>query len=270
MSAELYYFSATGNSLVAARDIAERINGKLIPIPAVVDNETIRTDADVLGIIFPAYYTHMPRIVERFVSKLTGIESKYIFAVVTVGGIAGGILDQLSEKLSLNNGSLDAGFIVRMPANYIHDSGALPVFLQNRMFRQWQDKADEIAEYILSGKSGRLEKFNPIMTFLFSKNLEKRYRRGALSPDIDRNFHVDDTCAGCGTCEKICPVHNIKLIDSRPVWQNHCEKCLACIQWCPKEAIQYREETRKRKRYHHPEVNLADMANQVTRPNTNG
>jgi ferredoxin len=259
----LYYFSGTGNSLVVARDLAARINGTLIPIPSVTDRERIKTGADTLGIIFPAYYTQMPKIVEKFIGKLSGIETKYIFTVVTVGGIAGGVLNHVSEKLVRVNGSLAAGFIVRMPANYIHNSNALPPFLQNRMFRKWQRKADEIADYINSGESGRRESFNPVMTFLFTKNLEKRYRKGALSPDIDKNFHVDDTCTGCGTCEKVCPVGNIKLVDGKPLWQNHCEKCLACIQWCPKEAIQYGTVTQKRKRYHHPEVNLADMLNQA-------
>jgi len=28
------------------------------------------------------------------------------------------------------------------------------------------------------------------------------------------------------------------MFDGRPVWQHHCEQCFACLQWCPKEAIQ--------------------------------
>lgn len=37
MSAEIYYFSGTGNSLAAARDIAVKINARLISIPSVID-----------------------------------------------------------------------------------------------------------------------------------------------------------------------------------------------------------------------------------------
>jgi len=33
MSAEIYYFSGTGNSLFAAKEIARKINGKLVSIP---------------------------------------------------------------------------------------------------------------------------------------------------------------------------------------------------------------------------------------------
>ncbi len=259
MSTEIYYFTGTGNSLAVARDIAGNTGGKLIGIPSVVEKEEIQVSADILGIIFPAYCTRLPRIVERFVGKLTDIQSRYIFAVVTVGGISGHILDRLSEAISRQGGSLAAGFIVRMPANYIHNADALPLFLQNRMFRKWQRRAGEISEYVLKGRRGRLEKFNPIMTFLFSRTIEKKLELGELSPDADKNFRVDDTCNSCGICMRICPVGNIRMVDGTPKWQNHCEKCLACIQWCPEEAIQYGEATVKRKRYHHPGVKLADM-----------
>ncbi len=83
MSTEIYYFSGTGNSLAVARDIARKTNGKLIPIPSIMDKERIKTDADVIGIVFPVYYEPyggVPLIVRRFVRKLEGIGSKYIFA----------------------------------------------------------------------------------------------------------------------------------------------------------------------------------------------
>ena len=262
MSTEIYYFSGTGNSLVVARNIAEKIDGKLIYIPAVMDEESIKINADALGIVSPTYYMRMPGIVERFIGKLTNLQSKYIFAIVTVGGIAGGILDRLSEEISLRGGSLAAGFVVRMPANYIHSADAQLLFLQKNMFRKWEKKADKIADYVINGERGRMEKFNPLMTLLFSKSIDKQYLGGELDPDIDKRFWADDKCNGCGICSKVCPVSNIKMVDDRPVWQHHCEKCLACIQWCPKEAIQFKDVTLKRKRYHHPEVKLSDMLKQ--------
>ena len=92
INTDLYYFSGTGNSLVVARDIAKKINGKLISIPTLMAEETIKTGADTIGIVSPAYYMRIPGIVARFIGKLTNLQSKYIFVIVTVGGIAGGIL----------------------------------------------------------------------------------------------------------------------------------------------------------------------------------
>ncbi len=105
-----------------------------------MDKEHIEVDDDVLGIVCPAYCTRMPKIVERFIGRLSDLQSTYIFAVVTVGGISGHIFDRLAEALSRCGGSLAAGFVVRMPANYIHDADALPLFLQNRMFRKMEKR----------------------------------------------------------------------------------------------------------------------------------
>ncbi|NYB51780.1 MAG: hypothetical protein HVN35_04375 [Methanobacteriaceae archaeon] len=52
MSPEIYYFSVTGNSLVVARDIARKMGLELIPI-ASMQIKKIKTDADVMGVVFP-------------------------------------------------------------------------------------------------------------------------------------------------------------------------------------------------------------------------
>jgi ferredoxin/flavodoxin len=259
MSAKIFYFTGTGNSLVVARDIAARLGGELVSIPSLMDRETIPVAADIVGIVCPAYHTRMPAIVARFIARLTDLPSKYIFAIVTVGGIAGGILERISRAVDQRGGRLAAGFIVRMPANYIHDANALPLYLQKRMFRNWRKKSDRVADYVRSGRRGLREKYNPIMTFLFSGVVERRYQRGDLNPDIDRYFRADEKCNGCGVCAHVCPVTNIEIVDERPVWQHRCEKCLSCIQWCPRESIQFKDVTLKRKRYHHPDVKLKDI-----------
>ncbi len=77
---------------------------------------------------------------------------------------------------------------------------------------------------------------------------------------MDRAFHTDARCNGCAICARICPVDNIRMLDGRPAWQHRCEQCFACLQWRPQEAIQFGEHTAGRRRYHHPEVRVGDMA----------
>jgi flavodoxin len=100
MSTEIYYFSGTGNSLAVARDIAEKINGKLIPIYSVIEKEDIETDADTIGIVFPVYYATLgqsgiPFMVRKFIEKLKNINSKYLFVICTHGGMPGATIGNL-------------------------------------------------------------------------------------------------------------------------------------------------------------------------------
>ena len=74
-------------------------------------------------------------------------------------------------------------------------------------------------------------------------------------------MYVDDECNGCATCAKVCPVKNIKIIENKPVWQHHCEMCLACDEWCPQKAIHHWCKI-EGKDYHHPDIKIADMIKQ--------
>ena len=80
----------------------------------------------------------------------------------------------------------------------------------------------------------------------------------ALIHLADKAFCADDSCSGCGICEQVCPVQNIKMIGGRPEWQNRCENCLACYNWCPKQSIMGKI-AQQGYFYKHPEIGLKDM-----------
>jgi len=264
MKSEIYYFTGTGNSYTVAKDLASRIEANLIPIKETEHKNNIVLEADITGIIFPAYYMHLPRIIERFLNKLDKIEDRYIFILVTVGGIVGEAILRCKKTIELRGGSLAGAFVVRMPANYIYAADSLPVFIQKRMFRKWRKKVDKIVTYITNYKRGKIENFNPIGTFLFSKYIMKEFDADQFLPDIDRNFWIDSKCTFCGICSNICPVNNILIENKQINWKGNCEKCLACIQWCPVASIQFSDTTLKRKRYHHPDVTIKEMLNKPT------
>lgn len=64
-----------------------------------------------------------------------------------------------------------------------------------------------------------------------------------------KDFYAEEACMGCGKCEKLCPLNNIKLVDKKPVWGNQCTHCMACISNCPVNAIQYGNITQEKEPY---------------------
>lgn len=284
MGTEIYYFSGTGNSLVVARDIAEKMEGNLISIPSVIDKERITTDADIIGIIFPVYYlgtVNIPLVVQRFVMKLDEISTKYIFAVCTYGGGSGSTLTLLDEMIQASGGHLSSGFGVQMPQNAFRK----PFENKTKLYNNWKEKKlDFIYEKVKAKKEGRFDNdglFIGLVVIFIEKIMKLEFLKpvfinpmkstakvskdsdltmSELIPLMDRSYYADENCTGCSTCSKICPVHNIEMVNNHPVWQHHCENCLACIKWCPQKAIHGYGELPEG--YHHPDVKISDMLRQ--------
>jgi NAD-dependent dihydropyrimidine dehydrogenase PreA subunit len=42
---------------------------------------------------------------------------------------------------------------------------------------------------------------------------------------------------------------NITMQDGKPRWDNNCTQCMACIAYCPKQAIEYGKATKGKTRY---------------------
>ena len=273
---EIYYFSGTGNSLMIAKDLVEKTSGHLISMQSVGNRESIEPTAAAVGIVFPIFYATndcgLPLIVTRFVDKLANIGSKYIFAVCTCGDMPGSTIENLRRAIKSRGGELAAGFTVKMTNKKLH------VEKQQKMSINQKKKLEVISEFVADRKKGKFETrgplrkifLAPLLFILIKPAFYRRYRKLSnsslhlsfreLIPLADQSFQTNKDCNGCGTCSRVCPVNNIKILDKKPVWQHHCETCLACYSWCPQEAIcgkivSYNE------RYHHPEVKLPDMLN---------
>jgi ferredoxin len=256
MDNTIYFYTGTGNSLWTAKNLARHLgNTELIPL-AVKNESIITSDAERIGIIFPVHMWGLPLRVIDFVQRLIADPAKYYFAVAVNAGQVAATLIQLQKILQEKGINLSAGFSIYMPSNYIPWGGAIAMDEQQERFTDSLNKIKFISEIVRDKKVRTLEK-GPSWQNIF---LSALYKLGSPRiPGMDKSFWVDTKCTGCRICEKICPSKNIIITDGKPTWHHHCEQCLACIQWCPEEAIQYGKNTPTKKRYHHPEIKLPEM-----------
>ena len=272
---EMYYFTGTGNSLSVARMLATHLDGALIPIAALDDQDEILSEADVIGITFPTYYADVPAIVRRFARKLVARPDAHVFGVITYGGAFGAALHYLDGFLQLRGHGLNAGFGVHMPQNAFYKSWEN----RPRAFRRSVQRARAIATAVEKRQTGMNYTNRLLQTAItpFAKRFERSSIRfleqaagiaspsglalEALIPLVDQTYSATDACTGCSICQRVCPVGNITMENARPVWHQHCENCLACFNWCPTDALRG-SVSKKEYRYKHPELTMQDMIRQ--------
>lgn len=254
----IFCFSGTGNSLAVARDIAESLGDtEIVLIADAIKEQNIDIAYARVGFVFPAYYMGgLPPIVERFITKLDFSRTPYVFAAITAGVVHGDSLDRLAALIAEHGGHLDAGFPVKMPGNYIAMYGAWPAGLQRFLFNRAKKRTTKIAQCVKEKQPVRGGKENAKP----AKPLDEKMSGYAK---FARDYRVTDKCTGCQTCLKICPMRNIAMTGNKPQHGENCERCMACIQWCPGGAIEYGDATEKRKRYRHPAVKASDLFPQV-------
>jgi Pyruvate/2-oxoacid:ferredoxin oxidoreductase delta subunit/flavodoxin len=286
---EIYYFSGTGNSLTVARELAGRVGGRLVSIPTVMHKDHVTSDAEALGFVFLVYHKSIPLILKRFVEKLEGLGGRYVFAVSTYGDTPGLAIDHLQDLIQARGGALTAGFGVHMPYNYVTPAPVLrgffrsfslrevPLEKQRTLIAQAPQRIETIVASVEARERGAFEiSADPITRLTDRLDLPETVAKpiwlriaGVEGPTdlsflesrqlMDHAFRADERCNGCAVCARICPVRNVEMVGDRPAWRHRCEQCFACLQWCPKEAIQFRGNTSGQRRYHHPDVTLADM-----------
>lgn len=248
-SSVLYWFSGTGNSLYAAKQLSSALhNLQLCRITDEVPQGAVGGSGEKIGFVFPSYYGNLPRAVRTFVEQLEILPNTYLFAVVTMGAVFGrGSIGELEALLQTKGLVLHYGVGITMPANY--------VLKYNPANPQKSAAAMEKAEKSLQAIAAdiRMEKHKikklPITADTLYQNVAA----------LDTQFTVTDACTSCGLCQTVCPVHNIRLENGKPVWLHHCEHCVACISWCPTQAIEYGNITQKRRRYHNQKISVSEL-----------
>lgn len=251
----IFYFSGTGNSYAAAKTLAAGMGEPLTNIAEAISQNAFAYTlkcGEKLGFVFPVYAWAPPRIVTDFIKKLELCfpQDPYTFAVCTCGGSAGETMSVLESALENNGLSLDSGFSLLMPDNYVAGFDVEPKKVQQEKLLH----AKEILQLILRAIKLERKKF-----FRVKRGKAAKFLTSVVNPCFchfatrTKPFYVTKGCIGCGLCESVCTDNCISMAGERPVWtESRCSMCLACLNHCPTASIQYGKKTEKRGRYLHP------------------
>jgi len=261
MNTNLYYFTGTGNGLYIAKTIRKRIETDgntvtLIPINTLDLSKKITISAEHIGIIFPTYDMDAPTIVKKFANQVNVSYDAYLFLYSHSSSISKGSVHTISKILSTNNINVSNTFETILPPNsavaYVS-----PQKIEN-MLTKGKITLNRNIDMILNKTTSDKRRSSIVEDILLNT-----FKKFSSSVEHFMKFKVitsDDSCNGCSTCYKACPVQNIKMFDSRPIFETHCEMCFACINLCPKKALSYGKMKKKNLvSYRHPEVTLKEL-----------
>ena len=242
------YFTGTGNSRYLARRIAEGLGMPLYDLNAYIkagDAAPVQTGRDVV-LVTPTYAWRIPRVVSEWMGKTELAGAERIWFVMDCGSEIGNAAKynrQLAEQKHLHY--MGTAQVV-MPENYIAMFNAPQAEQARSIVREAEPKIQNAITHIKAGQEFSAPR----------NNLYDRFMSGPVNPIFYRffvkadAFTASDACIGCGKCVRECPLNNIHLEQGKPTWGKNCIHCMACICYCPKEAIEYGKKSVGKPRYH--------------------
>ena len=243
----ILYFSGTGNSAYVAKKIGKEIQDETFNLFQKIrdrDFSEIHSDRPWV-IVSPTYAWRIPRILQEWMAKTKFTGSKDIYFVMTCGeniGDAGSYVKKLCTSKGLNY----LGCIpIIMPENYIALFSTPTQEKALEIIRQAEDTINNVSLLIKNGET------QSQFDITFKDKIISGIVNDVFYPVFvhAKKFYVTEACISCGKCAKLCPLRNITLEHGKPIWNNHCTHCMACICHCPSEAIEYGRNSKGLTRY---------------------
>ena len=121
----------------------------------------------------------------------------------------------------------------------------------SRVLLDAEVQIDTVAKHVISRTRGDFNNRKiPLIADIWHRSMYRHYRK-------TKKFTVENSCIGCGLCEKQCPVSAIKIEDKKVVWvKDECALCFGCLHRCPTFSIQYGKNTKTHGQYVNPKVKL--------------
>ncbi len=235
----IYYYSLTGNTLLACKYIASKLN-----IDSVTYHNILKTDApnpndfDLVGFACFTDCWQPPELFCSYIDSLPQALGTAAFIFNTFGCISGKTLPTLKHHLGAKGFDVHIGHSLHTPENYP------PMIKMGLGFKDAPSSKELLAfnRFIdsLNKSVSDIEKYRPSIPFklkVIDKIVPKKVPAFADTQMGTKLVH-EDLCNTCGVCEKNCPVQAITLDGGTPTFAEElCQKCWSCYNKCSKKAV---------------------------------
>ena len=232
------YFNGTGNSRYAVEFFCNEYDEAAKAFSIEDDNviEVVKGD-EMLVFAYPVQYSTVPKILRDFIIKNKELwGNKKVFLIATMGLFSGDGAGILGRLLQQYGAEIIGGLHMKMPDS-IGDEKVLkrPLEKNKELVKKAEQKISKSVRLLKAGKPTQ-ERIGVLyrMAGIFGQRLYF----GHKTKNYSNKLRVDeDKCIGCGKCEKLCSMNNIKIVDKKVVQNNRCTMCYRCINNCPKQAM---------------------------------
>lgn len=244
----ILFFTGTGNSRYIARKIADSLGDGLLNMNERIkawDISEISADCRLVFVV-PTYGWRIPRIVEKWIDETRFSGAFKVWFVMDCGGEIGDADKYIRRLCSRKSFDYMGVKQIVMPENYVAMFGVPNAEQAARIIEKAQPDITDASETIKAEKKfaqPRRNAYDKLMSDIVNPVFYKFFVKADA-------FTANDKCIGCGKCAKMCPLNNIELKNSKPVWDKNCTHCMACICLCPTEAIEYGKKSVGKPRYH--------------------
>jgi len=230
-------FSGTGNTLLAARKMAEVMEsaGAAVEFHRMPEEPWSEPPPGASAVFaFPVYEQTVPWFVREYIAGIPKLERPAkAYILTTLAGFSGFVKSPLGRLLEKRGFEFAGIREVVMPSNFIlHTSDDKTPAITRRGLRDAADFAEKILE----------EKTTPprISALNNLASAPARLCAAVFNKTFSKLRARPEKCVGCGLCAKLCPTKNIEMRDGKPVWDGKCGLCLRCVSFCPKDAVKAR------------------------------
>ena len=251
MNNYIYYYSGTGNSFYLASKLANKLN---IEAKSINECDKFDYEDDCFGLFIPSLYGRLNKSVIDFLRKLS-FNNTYIYVIITAKD--GKCLKMINDIIKDSNGKINYAKYIECPENDI-----ISFFKKTKKDDKNKKILDKALKEVLDiyddikNKRNNDYKDNNVLKKYKKLSDKEFYERIANYGDY---FMFNDNCIRCKICELTCESQNITLAEGFPMWKNHCDGCLRCINMCPYNAIEFEGYTSGKRRYKNPYVDIDEF-----------